>query len=242
MLKRLFVFAVATVCFVLAGLIGWLVGVEFYGGHASRQSHSAPVLGQAPQYSGLTDQTGHTVDSSQFKGKVQVVTFLFPYCTTYCPLIAAHLVGFEHLLKDSGLQSKVAVVAFNVDPAGTGPKQMRAFLKEYGWDPSDRHFEYLTGKPKQIRHVVRDGFHIDYEKVTDSASAQDRGPQQTPQPEVVNPLAQKANVNYDISHNDGMVIVGPHGHIRKIFDQADVVSNHELLKAVKPLLPAGGSG
>lgn len=234
-MKRLFIFGVATVCVLLAGYVGWLAGSQSHGNGAPQQKPE-PVMGQAPHYSGLTDQVGKTVDSSRFQGKVQVVTFLFPYCTTYCPLIAAHLVGFEHLLQVSGLQSQVAVVAFDVDPAGTGPKQMSGFLKEYGWNPSDRHIEYLTGKPKQIRHIVSDGFHIDYEKVTDSDSGQDQGSQETPQPEVVNPLAQKANVNYDISHNDGVVIVDPQGRIRKIFDQADVLSGNQLLKAVKPLL------
>ena len=233
---------VAVVCFSLAGLIGWLIGVEFYGagrfgGPAAGQSANAePVLGKAPSYQGLTNQLGDSVGSSQFKGKVQVVTFLFPYCTTYCPLIAAHLVGFEHLLKQAGLQDKVQVVAFDVDPEDTGPKQLRAFMKEYGWNPKDLHWQYLTGKPKTIRHIVTDGFHIDYQKVTNEQAAREQGPNQTPQPVVVNPLANRVKPGYDVTHNDGMVIVDPQGRIRKVYDQADVLSNQALLSAIKPLV------
>jgi len=48
-----------------------------------------PVLAAAPSYT-MTNQLGEAVSSSGFAGKIQVVSFLFPYCTTMCPLIAAH--------------------------------------------------------------------------------------------------------------------------------------------------------
>lgn len=237
--RRLLTIVAGLACLVLAGAVGWLIGVEFPPGRGEHPG--PPILGQAPSYKGLTNQLGQSVDSSRFEGRVQVVTFLFPYCTTYCPLIAAHLVGLEHLLEDANLASRVQIVAFDVDPQGTGPEQMRAFLKEYGWDPSNLHWQYLTGKPKEIRRVVTGGFHIAYRKAHDNgASAQDQGPAQTPQPIVVNRLAQKANVNYDISHNDGIVIVDPAGNIRRIYDQADVLSNRRLLKAIRTLLPSRG--
>ncbi len=243
MMKRLFVSAVAVICFGLAGVIGWLVGVEFYGPRDVRGASTSmqePVLAKAPSYQGLTNQLGQTVDSSRFKGKIQVVTFLFPYCTTYCPLIAAHLVGLEQLLADSGLQSKVQIVAFDVDPEGTGPKQMRGFMKEYGWNPKNLHWQYLTGKPKQIRHIITGGYHVDYQKVSDSQEAQEQGPSQTPQPVVVNRMAQKAHVNYDVTHNDALMLVDGNGNIRKIYDQADVLSNRRLLKAIKALVGPNG--
>lgn len=240
MIKRSLALVVFPVALVLAGLVGWVAGMEYYAGQAKKADE--PVLGLAPHYRDLTNQLGQTVSSGQFNGKVQVVTFLFPYCTTYCPLIAAHLVGLENLLKDAGLQNQVEIVAFNVDPAGTGPAQMRAFLKEYHWDPSDPHWQYLTGKPKAIRRIVTGGYHVSYQKVVDGQDDSPQGPELTPQPDVVNPLATKAHVNYDISHNDGLVLVDPQGRIRKIYAQADVVSNRTLLKAIKQLLTTGAGG
>lgn len=235
MMKRLLTFVVFPASLVLACLVGWVAGMEYYAGQARKAD--MPVLGQAPSYQDLTNQLGQTVNSSQFRGKVQVVTFLFPYCTTYCPLIAAHLVGFENLLKSAGLQNRVEIVAFNVDPSGAGPAVMRAFLKEYYWDPTNPHWQYLTSNAEEIRHIVTGGFHIGYQKVFDNQVATSaQGPEQTPQPEVANALADKAHVNYDISHNDGLVLVDPQGRIRKVYDQADVVSNRALLKAVKRLL------
>lgn len=235
--RRWAITAAIVTCVALAWLLGWATGRMSAGGSAATQS--LPVLGRAPSYHGLTNQVGREVSSGKFRGKVRVVTFLFPYCTTYCPLIAAHLVGFENLLKSAGLQNQVAIVAFDVDPAGTGPKQMRAFLKEYGWDPSNLHWQYLTGQPRTIRRIITGGYHIDYSRVSSSqqkAADNSRGPALTPQPTVVNPLAEKAHVDYDVTHNDALVIVDGQGRVRAIYDQADTVSNWQLLRTVKRLI------
>ncbi len=219
--------------------VGFWFGLEA-GRRVPRAEAALPDLGPAPAYA-LTNQLGRTVRSDGFKGKVQIVTFLFPYCTTYCPLIAAHLIGFERLLERARAADRVELVAFNVDPAGAGPAQMRAFLKQYGWDPKDPHWQYLTGAPEAVRKVVTGGFHIAYQKVSDDDADAGRG-DLAPQPEVENKLAAMAKPRYDISHNDGLVIVGPRGHIRKIYDQADVVSNDALWQTVSSLLPAPATG
>ena len=225
--------ALAAVLLLIAGGAGgWLLASS-----AQRPATQAlPVLGKAPQFRGLTNQLGESVDSSRFAGKVQVVTFLFPYCTTYCPLIVAHLAGLESTLKLAGLQDRVEVVAYNVDPAGTGPAQMREFLRQYGWNPYDPGLQFLTGTPQEIHRVVVGGYHVAYQKVPGGAQA-GGGPELTPQPEVVNELAARAQVGYDIVHNDALEIVDPQGRIRAFYAQADVVSNPRLLGDVESLLP-----
>lgn len=212
------------------GVAGWLIAQRTI----TPAAHRLPDLGKAPQFQGLTNQLGQSVDSSRFAGKVQVVTFLFPYCTTYCPLIAAHLAGLEGTLELAGLQEEVEVVAYNVDPAGSGPEQMRTFVEQYGWNPHDRHLEYLTGTLQQIRRIVTHGYHVAYEKDSGAAGG---GPALTPQPEVVNSLAARAHVGYDIVHNDALEIVDRQGRIRKVYTQADVVSNQRLLEVIESLLP-----
>ncbi len=238
------VVVVAALAVVIAGAAGWLLGHQRGAPRAT-----LPVLFDAPQFRGLINQNGVQVSSARFHGKVQVVTFLFPYCDTYCPVEAAHLVGFENMLAATPLASKVDVVAFDVDPGDTGPRQMRAFLREYGWNPAKPHWQYLTGTPTQIRRVVTRGYHVDYQKVPDSApgsaSSAASGDQATPalavagedpQPIVANPLADRAQVDYDITHEDVMMIVGPQGHVRKIYDQADAVGKMRLLRDVQAVL------
>ncbi|MGH7009342.1 MAG: SCO family protein, partial [Caulobacteraceae bacterium] len=202
-------------------------------------------LGPAPAYA-LVNQLGRPVSSRRFAGKVQIVTFLFPYCTTFCPLIAAHLIGFERWLSLAGEENQVAVVAFNLAPEAAGPPQMRAFLGQYGWDPTDPNWQFLTGSQGEIRRVVTQGFHIAYQRVAgaDSKSGIALEANEPPQLAVANPLAEKAKVDFDITHDDAIEIVDAKGRIRKIYDDGDVVSNDELWAAVRPLLAheAGAPG
>ncbi len=221
----------------IAGASGWILGR-----HAAPTRAALPVLFDAPHYRGLINQNGDKVASTRFRGKVQVVTFLFPYCTTFCPVVAAHLVGFENMLATTPLAGRVDVVAFDVDPGGTGPRQMRAFLSEYGWDPASPHWQYLTGTPAQIRRVVTTGYHVDYRKVVDAGPAGDQATAalavagSDPQPIVANPLADKAHVDYDITHEDVMMVVDPEGRVRRIYDQADAVGKMRLFDAVRAVL------
>ncbi len=219
--------------------VGFGAGYWFFapgGGGRSR----LPVIGKAPTYT-LTNQLGHKVDSSAFAGKVQVVTFLFPYCTDYCPLIAAHLVGLERALKAAGLADRVQLVAFNVDPAHTGPEVMARFMRQYGWDPRDTHWQYLTGAPEDVRRVVTGGFHIDYEQVPESvadaqaAKAEKQG-LYSPPPEVSNALAAAARPDYDVTHNDSLILVDPQGRVRRVYAEADRIPDSELMADISALL------
>lgn len=196
-----------------------------------------PVLAAAPSYT-MTNQLGKVVSSNGFAGKVQLVTFLFPYCTTMCPLIAAHLANLETLgLHPAGIADKVAIVSFDIDPENTGPKQMRAFMRQYGWNPQDTHWQYLVAAPAEMRRVVSNGFSVWYKRV--SLAAEDEsatGEAAVVQPEVVNKLAEQSHADYDIVHNDVLAIVDQQGRIRKIYDDADSVGWPELLNVVQSLV------
>ena len=202
-----------------------------------------PVLGQVPDYK-LTDQLGRRVSSTSFKGKVRVVTFLFPYCTSYCPLIAHNFVSLERVLKTSGIADRVQLVAFDVDPENTGPLQMRKFQEQYGWDPEDTHWEFLTGTPDEIRRIVAGVYHVYYKKVSDESEDEEVAKQKregtyVPQPVVRNSLADEASVDYDIVHNDALAIVDTEGRIRKYFADADRVSDEQIMDVITRLLPPG---
>lgn len=217
--------------------MGWVLGRT----RAPARS-SLPILGAAPVFRGFTNQLGQKVDSNQFYGQIQVVTFLFPYCTSYCPLITNHLLGLETLLQEAGWQNQVQIVAFDVDPWHTGPAQMRAFLQEYGWDPHDLRWQFLDASPEQVLRVVRNGYHVDFQQVSLTSEQADIASEKAsgtyiPQPEVANPLAAKVRPEYDIAHNDVLVLIGPKGRIRWISTEADTVSNRRLLPLIQALLP-----
>lgn len=220
-----------------AGIFGFVLGEQR---EAARQTE-LPVLGSAPAYV-LTNQLGQRVSSDRFRGKVQLVSFLFPYCTTMCPLIAAHLSNLEHLgLRPAGIEDAVQLVSFDLDPAGTGPAQMREFLGQYGWDPTDLHWQYLTGTAAEIHRVVSDGFGVGYQRVAltgEQGNASGNG--SVAQPEVANALGERAHVDYDIIHDDILEIVDQQGRVRKIFDDADTVDWRQLLSIVQSLAEPSG--
>ena len=233
---RVLGFGAAGVALLLAGFVA---GFTVARGRPTRPTAAAaalPDLGPAPHYT-LQNQLGQTVSSTRFDGKVRIVTFLFPYCTTYCPLITVHLIGFEHLLQQMGHQNHVEVVAFNVAPEAADQSAMREYLKQYvgsggsglavpdgdaGGDPAGGHRRLSRRLPEGRRHGHRRWRRDELD--------------QTPQVAVANPLAARVKPDFDIAHNDALVIVDTHGRIRKIYDDADVVSAEQLWNDIAPLL------
>ncbi len=240
MRQAAFFFSIIILTAVGCFVAGW------YSHPDLQNKESLPVLGHAPEYT-LINQLGHKVSSTSFNGKVRVVTFLFPYCNGYCPLIAHNFVSLERVLKSSGIADRVQLIAFNVDPENAGPAQMKTFQMQYGWNPEDSHWEYLTGSPEEIRHIVTDVYHIYYKKVSNASEDQEIAKEKRegtyiPEPIVSNKLADEAGVNYDIVHNDALAIVDTNGNIRKYFEDADRVSDQQIMDVLYQLLPSGSKG
>ena len=196
-----------------------------------------PDFGAAPSFD-LVDQRGRHVSSASLDGTTQVVTYLFPYCRTYCPTITHTLVQLQDDLRQEGLfGSKVRFTIFNVDPTGSGPREMRAFLRQYGVDPADPGWEYLTGSLADITRVVRGGYHVYFSKISLAAERREIAREKaqgiyTAVPEQPNALAERRHVDYDIVHNDYVELVAPGGRITQIFT-GNQVSEGRLFDAVR---------
>jgi cytochrome oxidase Cu insertion factor (SCO1/SenC/PrrC family) len=100
--------AVLALAIVVVTLVAAAGG--FFFGRAGSESADAhlPILGTAPSYE-LTNQLGQKVSSKTFLGKIQVVTFVDPYCTDFCPLIAVNLANFAASFRASPLGDKVVL-------------------------------------------------------------------------------------------------------------------------------------
>ena len=241
---------------IAVGLIA--IAAAFFAAGLSARANSGPTAtsapedyGRAPSYR-LLDQNGRHVSSRAFAGKVQVISFLFPYCTSYCPLIARTTAELADAVAAGPLRGKVQLVSFNVDPAGAGPAVLRKYIAQYGGHPADPLWRYLTGTPAQIRQVVMGGFHMYFHKVSlryeqKQLAAQEREaarqamtqpspPPYTPPPHEPNPLAAHAHVNYDVTHNDYVEIVNRSGEIVAVFDQASTLTPAQLLTAIQDTL------
>ena len=101
----------------------------------------------------LTDQNGRTVTLASLRGKVVLMTFLDPVCTTDCPLIG-------EVFKQTGVllgsrDKDVDLVAIVANPSYRSVEFTRAFDREDGLT-SVPNWLYLTGSLSALSQVWRD--------------------------------------------------------------------------------------
>jgi cytochrome oxidase Cu insertion factor (SCO1/SenC/PrrC family) len=108
-----------------------------------------PVSKVAPGFT-LEDQFGKRVSLSSFRGKVVVLSFNDPKCTTICPLTTTALLRAKELLGRAA--SKVELVGVGANPEATGVKWVRAYSKAHGML---HKWRFLTGSLAELRAVWR---------------------------------------------------------------------------------------
>jgi cytochrome oxidase Cu insertion factor (SCO1/SenC/PrrC family) len=111
--------------------------------------YSPPLDTPAPAFR-LTDTRSRTVTLDSLRGKVVLLTFLDPVCTTDCPLIAQEFKGAGALL---GAQaSQVELVAIAANPTYYGTQFTEAFTRQEGLS-NVPDWLYLTGTLSQLKHT-----------------------------------------------------------------------------------------
>ena len=119
---------------------GWLSRLA--GGQVS------VIRGPAPAFD-LTDAGGRAVSLSDFAGRVVVLSFIDPVCTSECPIEAQEM---RIAASKLGPDVPVSFVAINANPRFTSPSDLAAFNEAEGltgW----RNWTFLTGSPAQLRRV-----------------------------------------------------------------------------------------
>ncbi len=106
------------------------------------------LRGPAPPFV-LTDSLGQRVSLSDFAGRVVVISFIDPVCTSECPIEAQEM----HLAAEQlGSDAKVSFVAINANPHFTSVSDLQAFNDAEGltrWT----NWTYLTGSVADLRDV-----------------------------------------------------------------------------------------
>jgi cytochrome oxidase Cu insertion factor (SCO1/SenC/PrrC family) len=110
---------------------------------------TAPANYPAPAFS-LTDQQGNTVSLASLRGKVVLMTFLDPVCTTDCPLEAQEFREAGRMLSSD--EHRVELVAVVANPIDYQLGYTRAFDRQEHL-AGVRNWLYLTGTLPQLRHV-----------------------------------------------------------------------------------------
>jgi cytochrome oxidase Cu insertion factor (SCO1/SenC/PrrC family) len=105
----------------------------------------------APDFS-LTDQDGRAVSLASLRGKVVLMTFLDPVCTSDCPIIAQE---FKQAGRMLGAQARnVELVAVVANPTYRSTAFTRAFDRQEGLTTVP-NWLYLTGSLAQLDAVWR---------------------------------------------------------------------------------------
>jgi cytochrome oxidase Cu insertion factor (SCO1/SenC/PrrC family) len=112
-----------------------------------RLDPGAPVSEVAPDFT-LTDQLGKRVSLHSFRGKVVVLSFNDPECTTICPLTTTALLRAKELLGPAA--SRVELLGVGANPEATQVKWVRAYSKAHGMM---RKWRFLTGSLPQMKKV-----------------------------------------------------------------------------------------
>jgi cytochrome oxidase Cu insertion factor (SCO1/SenC/PrrC family) len=110
---------------------------------------SAPQNYPAPAFA-LTSQHGRPVTLASLRGKVVLLTFLDPVCTTDCPLIAQEFRQAGQLL--AAQSGHVELVAVNYNPLYTQLGYIRAFDRQERLDGVP-NWLYLTGTRARLQQV-----------------------------------------------------------------------------------------
>jgi cytochrome oxidase Cu insertion factor (SCO1/SenC/PrrC family) len=113
---------------------------------------SAPLNFTAPAFT-LTDQNGATVSLASLRGKVVLLTFLDPVCTSDCPVIGAEFKEADQIL---GAKARnVELVAIVANPLYHSTVYTQAFDREDQL-ASLPNWRYLTGSLPQLEQAWKD--------------------------------------------------------------------------------------
>jgi cytochrome oxidase Cu insertion factor (SCO1/SenC/PrrC family) len=98
----------------------------------------------------LTDQFGERVSLRSLRGKVVVVSFNDPECTTICPLTTTALLHANELLGPAA--SRVELLGIGANPEATGVRSVLAYSRAH---QMLHKWRFLTGSLPELKRVWR---------------------------------------------------------------------------------------
>jgi protein SCO1 len=111
------------------------------------------AVGEAAPDFTLTDQTGHAVRLSDFRGEPVAVTFVYTRCpvATACPMTVTKFAKMNAALASEKFGKLLAVT---IDPQNDTVPVLRDFASRVGADP--KRWKFLTGEPKAVAKVAEE--------------------------------------------------------------------------------------
>ncbi len=109
-----------------------------------------PIGGAVPDFA-LTDQAGHAVRLSDFRGKVVAIDFIYTRCPLpeVCPRLSANFARLQRRFAGQDL----VLLSVTIDPLYDTPEVLSRYAKIWKADPAMWHF--LTGGVGDVETVAR---------------------------------------------------------------------------------------
>jgi protein SCO1/2 len=122
--------------------------------HQNSDSSRLAVIQSAPDFTLIT-QDGSKLASSELKGNVLLVSFIFTTCNGTCPATTHRMSQIQEEIKSRSLfkDGRVRLLSISLDPARDTPEVLRGYMRLYDADPA--HWTFLTGPPDQVAGVVK---------------------------------------------------------------------------------------
>jgi protein SCO1/2 len=110
-----------------------------------------PVIDTMPSFE-LLDASEKPVRSSQFRGEVLLVGFVFTTCNGSCPATTHRMAKIHDALKGRGLLKEgVRFLSITLDPDRDQPAKLRDYMRLYDIDAPS--WQFLTGPPAGVKKV-----------------------------------------------------------------------------------------
>ena len=108
-------------------------------------SYHVPAPGDAVPDFKLTDQSGHRIRLSEYRGKALLITFIYTRCPLgdYCPKMSRNFAEIDNDLKsDKALYSRTHLLSISFDPAYDTPAVLRSYGGAYTGQYTNEKFEH----------------------------------------------------------------------------------------------------
>jgi protein SCO1/2 len=98
----------------------------------------------------LVNQDNQSFPSTQLRGKVVVLNFIFTTCTDVSPIFTANLAQLQRTLNNR-YSGDVFFISITTDPEVDSPKVLKAYAQRYNAD--FKNWAFLTGSEAELKRV-----------------------------------------------------------------------------------------
>jgi protein SCO1 len=155
-----------------------------------------PYLGKLETDLTLSERSGKTVQLSELKGKVLLISYVFTRCPRSCPGVISKV---RDIYNDFGSDPELQFVSFSVDPEDT-PAMMDEFAKRF--QVTQSNWWFVNGVEKEVRNFMT--FKVKFRAVQDI------------------PEAERLTPNDKYMHDARVALVDHFGNVRQIYDIGNI--------------------